>query len=40
MADDILLAKAAIIERGLKRIGEDYTGHEAAFARWLIQQAG
>jgi len=28
MVDDILLNKAAIIERCLKRIGEEYVGHE------------
>lgn len=28
MADDVLLNKAAIIERCLKRIGEEYQGHE------------
>lgn len=38
MADDILLAKAAIIERCLKRITEDYRGHEAAFAVEFMRQ--
>jgi len=38
MADDVLLAKAAIIERCLKRIGEDYTGHEADFAKDFMRQ--
>ena len=28
MADDVLLNKAAIIERCLKRIGDEYQGHE------------
>ncbi|MBI2320124.1 MAG: DUF86 domain-containing protein [Betaproteobacteria bacterium] len=28
MADDVLLNKAAIIERCLRRIGEEYQGHE------------
>lgn len=28
MADDVLLSKGAIIERCLKRIGEEYQGHE------------
>jgi uncharacterized protein YutE (UPF0331/DUF86 family) len=28
MADDVLINKAAIIERCLKRIGEEYRGHE------------
>ncbi|MGB9429995.1 MAG: DUF86 domain-containing protein [Gammaproteobacteria bacterium] len=28
MADDVLLNKAAIIERCLKRVREDYIGHE------------
>lgn len=28
MADDVLLNKSAIIERCLKRIGEEYQGHE------------
>lgn len=30
MADDVLLNKAAIIERCLQRIAEDYQGHENA----------
>ena len=38
MADDVLLAKAAIIERSLKRINEDYVGHEAAFAADFMRQ--
>lgn len=28
MADDVLINKAAIIERCLKRIGDEYQGHE------------
>ena len=28
MADDVLINKAAIIERCLKRIGDEYEGHE------------
>lgn len=28
MADDVLMNKAAIIERCLKRIGDEYQGHE------------
>ena len=30
--DEVLLGKAAIIERCLRRVGEDYAGHEAEFA--------
>lgn len=30
MADDVLLNKAAIIERCLQRIHEEYSGHESA----------
>jgi uncharacterized protein YutE (UPF0331/DUF86 family) len=29
MADDVLINKAAIIERCLKRIGDEYLGHES-----------
>lgn len=38
MADDVLLAKAAIIERCLMRIAEDYTGHEAEFTEDFMRQ--
>jgi uncharacterized protein YutE (UPF0331/DUF86 family) len=38
MADDILLNKAAIIERCLKRLHEDYRGHEAALATEQMRQ--
>lgn len=38
MVDDVLLAKAAIIERCLKRIGEDYIGHEAEFSQDFMRQ--
>ncbi|MEW6683036.1 MAG: DUF86 domain-containing protein [Nitrospirota bacterium] len=38
MVDDVLLAKAAIIERCLKRIAEDYIGHEAEFAEDCMRQ--
>ena len=31
MADDVLLNKAAIIERCLNRIDEEYRGHEQEF---------
>jgi hypothetical protein len=29
MVDDVLINKAAIIERCLKRIGDEYLGHES-----------
>lgn len=38
MADDVLLAKAAIIERCLKRIDEDHTGHETEFSKDFMRQ--
>lgn len=38
MADDILLNKAAIIERCLKRVREEYTGHEAELESNLTRQ--
>ncbi|MDP2811758.1 MAG: DUF86 domain-containing protein [Rhodocyclaceae bacterium] len=36
--DDVLLGKAAIIERCLKRIDEEYRGHEAELATNLTRQ--
>ena len=38
MADDVVLNKAAIIERCLKRIGDEYTGHETDLAANLTRQ--
>lgn len=38
MADDVVLNKTAIIERCLKRIGEEYTGRESEFASNLTRQ--
>lgn len=38
MADDVVLNKAAIIERCLKRIGDEYTGHEMDLAANLTRQ--
>ena len=36
--DEVLLGKAAIIERCLKRIGEEYAGHEAELATNFTRQ--
>lgn len=36
--DDIILNKAAIIERCLKRVREDYTGYEAEFETNFLRQ--
>jgi uncharacterized protein YutE (UPF0331/DUF86 family) len=36
--DDVLLNKAATIERCLKRIHEEYDGHESAFATDFTRQ--
>ena len=36
--DEVLLGKAAIIERCLRRVGEDYAGHEAEFATNFTRQ--
>ncbi|MCX8086960.1 MAG: DUF86 domain-containing protein [Rhodocyclaceae bacterium] len=36
--DEVLLGKAAIIERCLKRIGEEYVGHEAELATNFTRQ--
>ncbi len=36
--DDVLLNKAAIIERCLKRIAEEYTGHEHELATNFTRQ--
>ncbi len=36
--DEVLLGKAAIIERCLRRIGEDYAGHETEFATNFTRQ--
>jgi len=36
--DDVLLGKAAIIERCLQRIDEEYRGHEAEFATNFTRQ--
>lgn len=36
--DDVLLGKAAIIERCLRRITEEYHGHEAEFATNFTRQ--
>jgi uncharacterized protein YutE (UPF0331/DUF86 family) len=36
--DDVLLNKAAIIERTLARIAEDYTGYEGALATEFLRQ--
>ncbi len=38
MADDVLLNKVAIIERCLKRVDEEYRGHEQEFATNLTRQ--
>lgn len=38
MADDVLLNKAAIIERCLKRVREEYTGHEKELETNLTRQ--
>ena len=38
MADDVLLNKGAIIERCLKRIGEEYQGHEHELETNLTRQ--
>lgn len=38
MADSVIINKAASIERCLKRIAEDYVGHEAAFETEYIRQ--
>lgn len=38
MADDILLNKAAMIERCLKRIHEEYVGHETALETDFTRQ--
>lgn len=36
--DEVLLGKAAIIERCLKRIDEDYLGHESELATSFLRQ--
>lgn len=36
--DEVLLGKAAIIERCLRRINEEYRGHEAEFATNFTKQ--
>ena len=38
MADDVLLYKVAIIERCLKRVEEEYRGHEQEFATNFTRQ--
>ena len=38
MADDVLLNKAAIIERCLKRIEDEYRGHENEIERNFTRQ--
>lgn len=38
MADDVLLNKIAIIERCLKRVKEDYAGHEDDFDEDFMRQ--
>ncbi len=38
--DEVLLGKAAIIERCLKRIADEYVGHEAELGSKLISMVG